>query len=109
MDRIATFENMIAQGKDGQLVRFTLGKEYLAADQPVDAVLHLEKCIEFDPQYSAAWNALGKAYQAAGRLADALKAWDQGIAVAQAKGDKQAEREMAVFKRRVEKLLQPDD
>ena len=44
-----------------------------------------------------------KALLAAGRSDDALKAWHDGIAVAERKGDKQAMKEMQVFARRVAK------
>ena len=59
-----------------------------------------------DPRYSAAWKALGRALADAGRDADALAAWRRGIEAAHAKGDKQAEKEMAVFARRIEKKLE---
>jgi hypothetical protein len=41
----------------------------------------------------------------AGRDSEALEAYRSGIAVAEAKGDKQAAREMSVFARRLEKKL----
>jgi hypothetical protein len=46
---------------------------------------------------------LGKALLAAQRVDDALAAWDEGVAAAQRKGDKQAMREMQVFRRRLAK------
>src|SRR6185437_8812454 len=49
--------------------------------------------------------ALGNACLAADDRTAAAEAWRQGIAVAQARGDKQAEKEMAVFLRRVERDL----
>jgi len=56
-----------------------------------------------DPGFSAAWKLLGRALADTGDPAQALEAWRNGIAAAQAKGDKQAEREMAVFARRIER------
>lgn len=41
----------------------------------------------------------------AGRQADALGTYRQGIAVAEGKGDKQAAKEMSVFAKRLEKAL----
>ena len=49
----------------------------------------------------AAWKALGKALVAAGDPAGALTAYERGIAVAEAKGDIQAAREMKVFAKRL--------
>lgn len=102
---IQNLEKMLAAGKDGALLRFSLGNEYLKLEQPAMAVEHLQRAVEFDPAYSAAWKILGKALLAAGRPADALGAYRQGIAVAEAKGDIQAAKEMKVFAKRAEKAL----
>ena len=59
--------------------------------------------MEQDPKYSAAWKLLGKALQATGDLEGARQAWTDGIAAAQVHGDKQAEKEMTVFLRKLEK------
>ena len=52
---------MLANGKDGALLRFGLGKGWLDAGNPVRAATHLGRCVVLDPQYSAAWKLLGKA------------------------------------------------
>ncbi|MNU03176.1 hypothetical protein D3C72_2471110 [compost metagenome] len=59
--------------------------------------------MEQDPKYSAAWKLLGKAHQLQGDLAAARKAWEEGIVAAQAHGDKQAEKEMTVFLKKLNK------
>ena len=56
-----------------------------------------------DPNFSAAWKALGRALAEAGRGDEALEAWRNGIAAARVKGDRQAEKEMTVFSRKLEK------
>jgi cytochrome c-type biogenesis protein CcmH/NrfG len=58
-----------------------------------------------DPRYSAAWKLLGRALADTGALSDALAAYRQGIAAAEARGDVQAAKEMRVFARRIEKQL----
>jgi len=100
---LASFERMLAAGRDGALLRFSLGNEYLKAGDPAAAALHLGRAVELDPAYTAAWKLYGWALAGAGRGAEALAAWRRGIAVAAAKGDRQAEREMTVFARRLEK------
>lgn len=100
---LASFEQMLAGGKDGALLRYSLGNEYLKAGEAARAVEHLARAVALDPKYTAAWKLYGKALAGAGRNADALAAYREGIAVAQARGDKQAEREMAVFARRIER------
>ncbi len=100
---LANFEQMLAAGKDGALLRFSLGNEYLKAGDPARAVEHLERAVALDPLYTAAWKAYGNALTAAGQAAQALAAYRQGIDVAHRKGDKQAEKEMRVFARRLER------
>jgi Tfp pilus assembly protein PilF len=100
---LASFERMLAAGKESALLRYSLGNEYLKAGDAERAALHLERAVALDPNYTAAWKLYGKALAAAGRSPDALAAYRSGIAVAHARGDKQAEKEMQVFARRLEK------
>ncbi|MFN3544604.1 MAG: tetratricopeptide repeat protein [Thiobacillus sp.] len=105
MPSIADFEAMLAAGRDNALLRFSLGSEYLKAGDAAKAAEHLRRAVERDPKYSAAWKLLGRALAEAGAAEDALAAYRQGIAVAEARGDKQAAKEMGVFARRLEKQL----
>jgi predicted Zn-dependent protease len=100
-------EQLLRSGKDGALLRFSLGSHYLKLHQPVAAIEHLLRAVAFDPDYSAAWKQLGRAYAEAGRRTEALETYRQGIEAAKRKGDKQAEREMLVFLRRLEKDAEP--
>jgi len=93
---------MLAAGKDGALLRFSLGNEHLKAGDAARAVEHLARAVALDPDYTAAWKLYGKALTAAGRNEDALAAYRSGIEVAAKRGDKQAEKEMRVFARRLE-------
>ena len=65
----------------------------------------LQKAVEQDPKYSAAWKLLGRALNETGEAKAALEAYRKGIEIAQAKGDIQAAKEMKVFARRIEKSL----
>ena len=103
MAMIERFEAMLASGKDGALLRFGLGSEYLKAGDPARAAMHLREALARDPGYSAAWKLLGKALAESGAADEAREAWERGIAAAEAKGDKQAAREMGVFLRRLER------
>lgn len=102
---IENFEAMLAAGKDNALLRFSLGNAYLGAGDAAKAVPHLQKAVEHDPNYSAAWKLLGKALNESGNPHGALDAYRQGIAVANAKGDIQAAKEMTVFAKRIEKNI----
>ena len=96
---------MLAGGRDNALLRFSLGNEFLKQGDAAQAAEHLRRAVEHDPKYSAAWKLLGKALADSEALTEALAAYQQGIAVAEARGDKQAAKEMSVFARRIEATL----
>jgi predicted Zn-dependent protease len=106
---IANLQKLLDTPRDGALLRFSLGSEYLKSGDPGSAVVHLREAVTRDAGYSAAWKLLGRALADSGRLADAVAAYREGIAVAERKGDKQAAKEMTVFCRRIEKQLQGPD
>ncbi|MEO9080441.1 MAG: hypothetical protein ABI268_14160 [Rhodanobacter sp.] len=89
--------------RDGALLRFSLGSALLGANEAAAAIDELRHALVFDPHYSAAWKLLGKACLEMGQPEAAATAWKNGIAAAQSRGDKQAEKEMTVFLRRLEK------
>ena len=82
---ISALEKLLGTPRDGALLRYSLGLEYQKAGNP-------EK-------------ALAKTLGELDRPAEALAAYRDGIAAAQRKGDRQAEKEMTVFARRLEKKL----
>ena len=102
---LENFLALLAGGRDSPLLRFSLGNEYLKRGDAAKAVEHLQQAVALDPKYSAAWKLLGKALADAEAWSEALAAYQQGIAVAEARGDKQAAKEMGVFARRIEKQL----
>lgn len=102
---LENFLAMLANGRDNALLRFSLGNEYLKHGDALSAVEHLRRAVERDPNYSAAWKLLAKALTDTEAWSEALAAYQQGISVAEARGDKQAAKEMGVFARRIEKQL----
>jgi len=104
---VANLLKLIGTPRDGALLRYSLGNEYLKSGEAEQARLQLNEAVARDPDYSAAWKLLGKACADAGQPQAALEAYRQGIAVAEKKGDKQAAKEMAVFARRIQKQLEP--
>jgi predicted Zn-dependent protease len=103
MNPAERFEALLASGKDGALLRFSLGMHYLKEGAAATAARHLRAAVAHDPGYSAAWKLLGKALSDCGESAEAIDAYRKGIDAAERKGDKQAAKEMAVFLRRLEK------
>lgn len=96
---------LVGTPRDGALLRFSIGAEYLKAGEPENAAAQLREAVAKDPDYSAAWKLLGSALAEAGRAADALEAYERGVEVAERRGDRQAAKEMTVFARRLRKAL----
>ncbi len=105
MPTIDNFEAMLAAGRDDALLRYSLGNEYLKQGDAAKAAEHLRRAVDHDPKYSAAWKQLGRALSESSRPDEALAAYHEGIAVAEARGDVQAAKEMGVFARRIEAAL----
>lgn len=93
--------------RDNALLRYSLGNEYLKAGDAARAAECFRSATDKDPNYSAAWKLQGKALTEAGQIEAALAAYRRGIAVAEARGDLQAAKEMTVFARRLAKALPP--
>jgi len=103
-DLVERLEGLLAGGRDDPLLRFSLGAELLKRGDAAAAARHLREATARQPDYSAAWKLLG---QALGRLEakdEAIAAFRRGIEVADARGDRQAGKEMRVFLRRLEKI-----
>ena len=101
---------LVGTPRDGALLRFSIGAEYLKAGDSENAAVQLREAVARDPDYSAAWKLLGRALADSGRADAALDAYERGIVVAEARGDKQAAKEMMVFARRLRKQLnRPDE
>jgi Tfp pilus assembly protein PilF len=100
---ISSLEKLLGTARDGALLRYSLGLEYAKAGEHARAAQYLRDAVARDPLYSAAWKALGGALHAAGLDGEALEAYRKGIEAARAKGDRQAEKEMTVFMKRLEK------
>lgn len=102
---IEQLEKLLGGPRDGALLRFSLGTAHLNAGAFERAATYFRDALAQDPHYSAAWKGLGRALAEAGQVQAALEAYRAGIAVAEARGDKQAAREMTVFARRIERAL----
>jgi len=106
MSQIDTFEAMLSRGQDSEMLRYTLGNAYYKEKRYTEAARHLAYAVEIKPSYSTAWKVLGRVLADDGQLEKALEAFDAGLAAALANGDKQVEKEIGVFRRRVVKKLE---
>ncbi len=98
---INNLESMLESGQDNALLRFTLGSAFLKHKKYEQAAEHLARAVAMDPDYSAAWKTYGKALYEAGRFDEAAEVYRRGLDAARRKGDKQAEKEMQVFLKRI--------
>ncbi len=102
---IESLSKLIGTARDGALLRYTLGLAYIDQGNAELALSCLQKAVQMDPGYSAAWKTLGKCLQSAGRADAACRAFERGIEAARLRGDKQSEKEMTVFVKRLEEKL----
>ncbi|MDR3387902.1 MAG: tetratricopeptide repeat protein [Rudaea sp.] len=100
-DPIARLRSLCGGARDGALLRVSLANALLAQGDATAAAIELRRAVEFDPGYSAAWKMLGNALNENGDAEAAVAAYRNGIAAAVRRGDKQAEKEMGVFLRRL--------
>lgn len=105
MTMIENLHGMLERGIDSALLRYSLGSELLKAGEPDAAIAHLREALRFDAEYSAAWKMLGRALATTGKHAEAVDVLEQGIEVAERRGDVQAAKEMGVFRKRSQKAL----
>ena len=100
-DLIANLEALLAKGGDSATLRLALASRYLEAGDAAAAIRHAQGAVRIDAEYSAGWKALGKALAVAGKSAEAQRAYERGIEVADKRGDRQAANEMRVFIKRL--------
>lgn len=95
---------LIGTDLDSALLRMTIATTLLNQEMAAEAEAHLSEATVMDPSYTAAWKSLGKVRLSLEDAEGARTAWQAGIEAARENGDKQAEKEMAVFLRRLNKL-----
>ena len=100
-ETIEKFEAMLVRGMDSPMLRLTLGNAYWKEKEFERAAEHLQSAVQQKPDYSAAWKTLGRVYADSGESQKALEAYDKGLAAAAENGDKQSEKEITVFRKRV--------
>jgi len=98
---IESLLKLVGTPRDNSMLRLTLARLLADRSDLEQAETHLRMAIAMDGEYTAAWKELGKVRQLNNDDPGAARAWRQGIEVARAKGDKQAEKEMTVFLRRL--------
>jgi predicted negative regulator of RcsB-dependent stress response len=98
---IDSLSKLIGTPRDSAMLRLTLARLLTDADRAAEAEEQLTAAVDMDAGYTAAWKELGRLRLQRADDAGAEAAWRQGVAAARERGDKQAEREMTVFLRRL--------
>lgn len=97
MSLVDNLEKLLASGRDDAMLRFGLGSAWFNEKEFEKAIPHLQACINHDPDYSAAYKLLGKALIKTGDNESAKSVFELGLPIAEKKGDKQTEREIQAF------------
>jgi Tfp pilus assembly protein PilF len=98
---IESLLKLVGTARDNAMLRLALARLLVEQSDPEQAEAHLRAAIDMDNGYTAAWKELGRVLRANGDDEGAAQAWRQGIEIARTRGDKQAEKEMTVFLRRI--------
>lgn len=81
------FRQMVTEFPDSQMGHFSLGKFLLEEKRFAESAAALEKAIAIDPNYAAAFVALGDAYAGAGDAAKAKATWERALETPHGKRD----------------------
>lgn len=104
-DAIARFQGLLEAGQDSAMLRLALANALLGAQRPEEAITHLRAAVAQDAEYSAAWKLLIKTVLGQGEYQEVLQLCESGLAVARAKKDMQAVKEMEVYAKRAQRQL----
>ena len=87
MSRIDQFRKMASDDPQNTVAHFSLGREYLTANQFADAEQSLRRVIELDPRFSKGYELLGTALLKQDRRDEAIDVLSRGVRQADERGD----------------------
>jgi predicted Zn-dependent protease len=99
---ISNMESMLGLGQDNSLMRFTMGKAFIKHGKFVEAAEQLALALKLEPEYSAAWKLYAQTLIELNQINVAIEAYEQGISVANRKGDLQLADEMKAALQRLQ-------
>lgn len=102
-------ERLLAAGRDSALLRMSLALAHHRRDDAPTALMHVEKALAFDPEFTAAWRLQGLLALALGDAAKAEASFAQALEVAQRRGELQLVKELTVRLRRLRTPKPPPD
>ena len=96
-ERIERFKGLTAADPTNELGFFSLGRAFIDAGQPAEAIPPLQRVIALNSGFSKAYALLGTAQRATGDEAGAVKTLTQGYRIAHDKGDLMPRNDMAML------------
>jgi Tfp pilus assembly protein PilF len=94
MDRIATLKEILAANPNDAFARYGLAMEYAKAGDTAGALAEYSTILQHNPDYVPAYQMSGQTLMNAGRIAEARKMFENGIAAARRSGNQHAASEM---------------
>ena len=94
MDRIAALKELLAENPDDAFARYGLAMEYSKAGDVASALAEFNGIIQRNTDYTPAYQMAGQMLMSAGRMEEARKMFEDGIASARRAGNQHAASEM---------------
>lgn len=92
--RLQQLLKMLEREPDDAFLLYGAAMEHKKAGRPAEAIDYLRRTIAADALYCYAFYQLGQVYEAEGKVAEAKKAYEDGITAAIRKGDAHAKSEL---------------
>jgi Flp pilus assembly protein TadD len=100
-EKLAALEQMAAESPDDALIHFMLGSQQMLAGQYAEAATSLTRCLELNPDHTAAARLLGDAWRKQGKNDEAREAYARTIEIAERTGELQAAKEARALMRKL--------
>lgn len=95
--RIEQFQKMANDDPKNEVAHFSLGREYLAANQHEAALNSLTRCLDLNPNIAKAYQLSAQTLLALGRKDDAIAKLTEGVKRADDRGEMMPRKEMVTM------------
>src|SRR5690606_13925168 len=75
--RVKRLQSLIEKDGHNQGAHFMLGEEYLREDRFMEAATKFRRVVELNPDHAKAWMMMGRSYDAAGVIKEAVMAYEE--------------------------------
>ena len=94
MNRIEQLKTFLAQSPTDSFLNHALALEYIKAEDDATAKTYFERNLQHDPGYVATYYHLGKLLERNRQTTDAIRIYEEGMAVAKAAKDNHSYNEL---------------